>query len=243
MRVFFKTFFITFSVFSLLCCEQEETPKFVIVLVDETGSFGIYRDGNPTMFWNEIIPLAASVIDRLEGGDRFAVVGIDDHGFDSDDVRIPEQTIDPRALIAFQQKSRIKRGIRELQPRQHRRPYTDILGALYHTAYFLGRESGYRNVVIIFSDMIQTPRYPTPNEARELKFPPETEIYCFYVNASEMDEITGRVRPGIEEWRRLLDVWIPILRNAGVNVDERNFNQRGVDVNRELDRILGYVRR
>ena len=64
--------------------------RLVVVLLDETGSFVNY--------WQPCLDLAASVASRLKPGDAFAVIGIDDHGNDPEDARIPVTLVSPGAL-------------------------------------------------------------------------------------------------------------------------------------------------
>ena len=214
------------------CNGPEPQKKLVIVLVDETESFALYRQRGvvENMYWDEVLEsLLPKIVHSLEAGGAFAVIGIDEHGFDEEDVRIPFTALPDGFLEAKMAKDRIARQIGELQRRQQRHRSTDILGALYHAAYFAKRYPERQAIVFCFSDMRQEPGWPTQEEARELKFPEGTEAYFFYVNAS-----------GRTNWERIVEVWEPILAGAGLQLYTYNslsFFQSGESA-LWLDRIL-----
>ncbi len=232
---FFKILLASSVCFLMLLAVQEGysadkvKPRFVIVLVDETESFAIYKNGKvEAMFWQEIIPCVVKVVQNLQPGEKFCVIGIDDHGFDTDDIRIPIQTLDEGILKAIQQKKEIIRKVKALERRKEKHRITDILGALQHTAYLLKKQDSYRDVVVIFSDMIQEPNLPTVKQASGLKFPGDTKVYCLYVNAI-----------GQENWDKLINAWGLVFKSAGVNVSrDSNFYQRGEIDSNDFDRIL-----
>lgn len=230
MRFFSKKHKITLgvSIFFLLllltgCGEwEQEKPRFVIALVDETDSFKL----DNTMFWPEVLPWIATIVNRLQPGDKFCVIGIDGHGFDTDDVRIPIETLDESTLKAVIQKRGISERVMALTRRQERHRATDILGALYHATYFLEKEKGYRRTIIIFSDMIHYPWPPTTEDAADLWFPEDTEVYCFYVNAS-----------GRKNWENIINTWVSIFNSAGLQVTKDCFYQRD-EVKSQIDKIF-----
>ncbi|MEW6619231.1 MAG: hypothetical protein AB1422_07840 [bacterium] len=197
--------------------EQPEKPRFVIVLVDETDSFALHSSqGQITMFWPEVVPWVRRIVNQIQPGDKFCVIGIDEHGFDIDDVRIPLKTFNEATLQAIQEKTRISKAVQELTRRQEVYKGTDILGALYHTAHFLNREEGnYRNTIIIFSDMIQYPWPPRLQDADDLRFPIDTEVYCLYVNAS-----------GRKEFKNIVNTWVDIFSSAELKITDDHFYQR-----------------
>ncbi len=205
------------------CGGDEVAPRFVIVLMDETMSFRI----DTTQFWPEVRSHVEKIVGKLEPGEGFGIIGIDDHGFDTDDIRLEMTVLNQNLLLLNRQKRELIRKVRELNPRHANRPYTDILGALYQTANLLKGEENHRGVVAVFSDMIQTPRFPSVNEASALSFPKGTEIYCFYVNATK--EYHGTT--GQEWWDRITGAWIPIFEQAGLKYKDDNgtphFYQRG----------------
>lgn len=196
--------------------ESEKNPRFVMVLVDETESFALYKEGKiTTMFWPETLPWIAKIVTRLQPGERFCVIGIDEHGFDTDDVRI-DYILDEGFMRAAQEKIKIVQKVKELTRRKERHRSTDILGALYHAAYFLNKQDTHRGMIVIFSDMIQEPEIPTLKDAVDLNFPKGTEVYCFYVNAS-----------GRENWEKIVNIWLPIFKAVGLETTKDCFSQRG----------------
>jgi hypothetical protein len=208
----------------IIGCDGEKTkPRFVIVLMDETVSFRV----DTTQFWPEVCSLTVKIVRALEAGEGFCVIGIDDHGFDTDDMRIGMTVLNDNPLAIVQQKNELIRRVRGLAPRRANRPYTDILGSLHQAANLLKGEANHRGVIAVFSDMIQTPRFPTTNEAAALSFPKGTEIYCFYVNATK--EYHGTT--GQEWWDRITGAWIPIFEHAGLKYKDDDgtpqFYQRG----------------
>jgi hypothetical protein len=203
--------------------------RFVIVLADETDSFALYEHGEiTTMFWQEILPYIAKIANNLQPGEKFCVIGIDEHGFDTDDVRIPIITLDENPLKAVQQKKKIIKDIKNLSRRKEKHRSTDILGALYHAAHFLNKQKDntHEGLVIIFSDMIQEPKFPTLKDAEKLKFPPKINIYCYYVNA------TGR-----DKWEKIVNRWVTILKPTNLEITKDCFYQRG-EMQSQFNKVL-----
>lgn len=195
--------------------------KLFIVLLDETESFAIYKEKGviEEMYWGKVIPLINMIVSSMEPGDAFGLIGIDERGFDAEDVRVPFEVLDEGFLKAKMGKDRLRRVVTELRRRKEKHRSTDILGSLYHAAYFAQREPDRSVFIFCFSDMKQEPRWPTQEEARELKFLRRTEGYFFHVNAS-----------GRTNWNRLVQVWEPILSGAGLefHTDGRlDFYQKG----------------
>jgi len=230
-----KYILCVFLLLQLIGCEKisevigkTERLRFVIVLVDETGSFALSQNNEETHFWEEVIPWVGRIVDRLRPGEGFGLIGIDGHGFDTNDVRIGLETLDEGVLRAIGQKRVLKERVRELT-RRRGAPATDIVGALYHAAYFLDRlDQRYQGVIVIFSDMMQTP-WETLGGAENLSFPYGTKCYAFYVNA------TGRTA-----WDNLVSTWGPILERARVEIyrDDGNihFYQRG-----EMEKVFNSI--
>lgn len=231
---------VRMSIFAFVCVElvlsscvdipspPPKARRFVMVLLDETGSFKMKdpKTGEDKEFWPEILNLTKKIISGLQPGEGFGIIGIDDHGFDGDDVRLQMTLLDENALLAKQQKDKLKKEVQGLVRRGGKRPYTDILGALYHAAHFLDNEKNRRSQLIIFSDMIQTPKWPTQADAEKLHFPPKTSGFCFYVDAT-----------GKNKWDRILQVWVPLFQNAGVSISKDDFFQIG-NVQLGMQKIL-----
>jgi len=209
------------------CVAREIEQRFIIILLDETASFSLNSGNEKVMFWDEAIKKSMTLVSHLQAGDKIAVIGIDDHGFDVDDIRIEENTINYVFIKSKQDKKKLKEMISNLKPRQHKRPYTDILGALYHTAYLLKKQSEYKGYIFVFSDMLQTPSFPSKDETTELSFPPKTKCFFFYVATS-----------GKENWERIVQIWLNLLRESGLEIGENSFFQRGEDIDEILKEIL-----
>ncbi len=196
--------------------KRNETPHFIIVLLDETGSFTSNNAGVNTPLWPELIPWVNTIVDGLQPGEGFGVIGIDDHGFDAaDDIRISLEVLDENPLNAIKQKNKIKKMVKELKRREGAKA-TDILGALSQAASLSSSEK-YQYEIAIFSDMQQTAK--TSIESVK-KFAKDTKIYCFYVNAT-----------GTKDWDKLINYWTPIFKGLNLNVLRNNgklhFYQRG----------------
>jgi hypothetical protein len=202
------------------------------VLLDETDSFAQYeRPGViSARYWPEVIPFIERIVSDLAPGDEFAVIGIDDHGFDEDDVIIAFKKLDDAFLRAKLQKDTLRHALRKLAPRKERYKSTDILGTLRHAAHFAAMDSSRQTIVFCFSDMRQEPSMPTVSEAADLRFPPSSKGYFFYVDAA-----------GRNAWDRLIQAWEPILHHAGMEIgsgSQLSFFQR-----REVEVRLGEVLR
>ncbi|MCJ7634815.1 hypothetical protein MUP77_20800 [Candidatus Bathyarchaeota archaeon] len=220
-------------------CKTEDSQKplkqnLFIVLVDETESFALYKEGLiEQMYWPEVIPLINLIVYSLEPGDEFAVIGIDEQGFENEDVRIPFEVLDEGFLKAKIQKDKLAKVVRELQRRKDTHKSTDILGALYQAAHFASEETDRQTFVFCFSDMKQEPRWPTQEEAGKLTFPSGTECYFFFVDAS-----------GRNNWNTITNVWEPILSGAGLQIysnNTLNFFQKGESKLR-LEQVLNEIR-
>lgn len=211
------------------CINPEKSiPRFVIVLVDETDSVGFYKDGKlQYLYWPEFIPWVAKIAEKLSPSDAFCVIGIDDHGFDDDDIRIPITTLDENTLKAVIQKKSLVRNIKALTRRQEKYKATDITGALSQAAYLLQKDPSRKSEIVIFSDMIQEPLAPTPKSVKNLNFPNGTELNCFYVSAS-----------GRDKWETVVDTWVKVLQSTGLDVSIKNFHQRG-EMSLQFNNVFG----
>jgi len=192
---------------------QPSTSKCVVVLLDETGSFGLHSGSQPG-FWPEIIRIVQNIVSHLHPGDYFAVIGIDDHGFDFQDVRIPFTRLPQNILRASIAKRKLINSLRRLKPRSNI-PRTDIFGAIDHAAYLISHLRQTHNditqgLVIVFSDMIQTAPLPTAQHT----FPDGTTGIFLYVNAR-----------GVNQWQKLIDSWKKRLSPLNLNI--QGFYQRG----------------
>gem|GEM_PF-3722950 len=209
-------------------------PRFFLVLLDETESFAHYDDKGQIdyTYWPEVIPYIVKIVDRLEPEDAFGVIGIDECGFEEEDMIVPITILDERSLVAKFQKDSLKTAVKELTQRKQKHRSTHILGALYHAAHFASRDPDRRTIILCFSDMKEEPAWPTAQESADLRFPKGTEGYFFYVDAS-----------GRRNWDKTVYVWMPILAKAGLQIhtgNSLNFFQRG-ESNVKLDQVLGAI--
>jgi hypothetical protein len=186
----------------------QEKPRLVIALVDATASF---------QHWDDSLRSLEQVINGLRPRESFIPIAIDDQGFESDqDVLLELSTLNIEDFKAQLEKMELIEKVRHLKRPNPKQPRTDILGTLRHAAYFASRNPNRRSIVVVFSDMRQTPRLPTVKDARGLEFPADSSLYCFYVNAS-----------GWTDWESVLNTWLPIFEQAGLRTTRDDFFQKG----------------
>lgn len=209
------------SLFANPAQNVDKRPRFVIILLDETDSFGQNSEHGvaKSLYWNDALAMTRIIVKQLNPGDELIVLAIDERGFEEEDILVPMHQFDRAFLKSRIEKKKIIRKIMALQRRKDKYSQTDILGALYQAAYFTGKETDFKTVIFCFSDMRQEPRWPTATEAKDLSFPPNTTAYFFFVDAS-----------GKERWQRLVDVWKPIFKHARLEIQDGgslNFFQYG----------------
>jgi len=195
-----------------------ERPRFVAVLIDETESFA--KD------WDAMLRAVGLVANRLGPGGGMVVIGIDDEGFQPDDVRIDVRFLDPSPLKSRIDARRLAQEIGALKRRTPKRPLTDVLGAIRHAAYFVNRYPHVDPVIVAFSDMRQTPRMPTAADASGLSFPVGTTVNCYFVDAT-----------GWQDWRKTVQNWQELLTNAGASISAESFHQKA-ETTVELNRLF-----
>lgn len=199
----------------------------VVVLLDETASFVNY--------WPPAVELAATVAGRLKPGDAFAAIGIDDHGNDPEDARIPVTVVSPGALQSLGDRKALARKVKALERRPSKRPRTDILGAIQQASIFATSPAmqDYQPILLFFSDMQETPRLPGPADIKGWKFATRGEAYCFYVNVTDW---VDHVKKAGTTWDGMVGSWSAVLNAAGLDADPRkSFFQSGdskVEINR-----------
>jgi hypothetical protein len=194
-------------------------PRFIILFLDETGSRGAQ--------WEAMRDKAAVIASRLKNKEAIAVIGIDDHGFDEQDVRLPLSVLqaqnDLMVAVLNQQRQAIVDRVTKLKPRGHPQT-TDIVGAIKQALGMANMESKERRIVLaFFSDMQQTPKMPDAAAFRDIRFPAGTEAYCFYVAASKRYDFPATV-----------SLWQPLLNGAGAKISANDFHQQGT-VDRGVD--------
>jgi len=211
---------------ALLMTGCDERPRFVMALVDESASFEPY--------WQKSLDAIGKVVENLGPSDAFGLIGIDDKGFDPEDVRVPIQAIDPAALKTKRTTRAWAANLATVQRRTHKRNYTDILGAVRHAAFFLNSQPDRDPVLLIFSDMEQTPRMPAVADV-DFQLAGGARVYCFFVNTSGWADRAGV--SGGTGWDIVVGRWQSILSSAGASVTKGDFYQEG-NILVELPRLL-----
>ena len=224
--------------------KTDSQHHLVIVLLDETSSF--------QKFWDESVSLTATVANRLRPGDAFTVIGIDDHGKDNEDTRVPIRILNPGALNAIGERNQLVHTVRELRQRKmnpdREHDLTDITGALSQAAGFTNNLAvqDYYPIVLLFTDLEQTQfgkeplRLPKPEDVSGSKFKNGGEAHCFLVDLSGW---TKRTQSLLEKdsrgtaWNNLVDVWTAVFRQAGLEASASSFHQAG-DSRVEIERLF-----
>ncbi len=196
---------------NLLPLEDSDTvkqPWFILTLVDETESFRNY--------WNEMLGWVTTIVSRFQPQDGFGLIAVNDAGFQPENVRIPMTELSPGMLEAVIGKRKLIEAVKALERRKARRPLTDLMGSLRHAAHFLKAQAGHEPILVVFSDMKQTPRMPVPQDAAGLRFPEGTRAHFFYVDAT-----------GWTDWQRSIDTWYSVLSPTGLVFGASDFYQKG----------------
>ena len=195
--------------------------KCIIVFIDETGSV--------LSEWNTMREQVAKIASRLNSGDEFTVIAINDKGGEADSVRVPLTSLHVSSVLATAELRRkrevIVQQVRSLQP-QGKPRRTDIVGAIRQAmdmadkALAISRQldahTGMDIQLVFFSDMQQTPRMPKPAEMNGIHFPQGTKGFCYYVAA-----------PGKNGIQSTVAIWRPLLNAAGISITDNEFNQQG----------------
>jgi len=217
-------------------CGPSEAPtkRFFIVLIDETGSF--------TRFWDKSLGYAAAVVQRMKADDAFMMIGIDGRGGDPEDVRVPMQEMDPNPIKAMARRRQIaaqvhSTKVRAVNPKDPNANYSDILGAVGTAASAAMRHTEYRPVLLIFSDMVQTPKLPDDRETRQrgIVFPEGAEARVFFFNAAELAD--NRKIKVDEAKKVLLQSWLDAFSAAKVQITREDFVPEG-DAEKSFNQLL-----
>jgi len=211
--------------------QSTHESKLVIVLVDQTDSFGsnAERGVAQTLYWDEALKKVKTVVNALRAKDEFILLAINDRGFMDENILIKLQQFNRSALKARIETRTLGEEVLKLKREERRYSRTDITGSLRHAAHIAAREKMPKTVVICFSDMIQEPALPKLSEAADLRFPAKTKGYFYFVDAS-----------GFERWNQVLQAWVPLLQHAGMDIGDSetpNFFQYG-ETDRALVRML-----
>jgi hypothetical protein len=210
--------------------------RFIVLFLDETRSMAAQHSPKSQQAaiaaqagqWEEMKEKAALIASRLQDQDALTVIGIDDHGDDPDDVRVPLTILHaPGGSLNYPALNKARQALKEQIMALDRRgepPRTDIVGAIRQASEMANKESHARDVILaFFSDMQQTPKMPEDGTFKDIQFPQGTKAYCFYVDASK--------RYTFQDTARL---WQRSLTSAGVAISENDFHQQGT-VNVGLD--------
>lgn len=192
--------------------QTSRESKLVIVLIDQTDSFGTNAEKGTaqTLYWDEALKKIRMIVNALRARDEFVMLAINDRGFLDENILIKLQQFNRSALKARIETRRLGEEVLALKREERRYTRTDITGTLRQAAYIAAREKMARTVVICFSDMIQEPALPKIEEAADLHFPTNTRGYFFFVDAS-----------GYDRWTQVLQAWTPLLRRAGMEIGDR----------------------
>lgn len=201
--------------------QEPEPPRLIIILLDETDSFGQNTTSGvaETMYWDDALKHSQKLVKQLKPGDEIVVLAIDEQGFEEEDILVPYQQLEKTFLKARVQQKHLSKQILKLKRRKEQYRSTDILGALYQAAYFANQEPERETLIFCFSDMRQEPNWPTLADAKGLAFTSKTTGYFFFVDAD-----------GKTDWDKIIGIWRPIFQNAGLIINSNaslNFFQHG----------------
>jgi len=195
-------------------------PRLLLILLDETSSFVV------TGYWADSLEVARSAVFLLRPGDQVCVIGVDDHAFDYDDVRIPVTELPRGALASTQAKKVLIQKIAALKPRPTSSGWklpdgslkshpkgTDVLGAIHHAAHFASRADRVVSVIAC-SDFQDEPTTESSGQLQQAaSFPPQTRFVGMFV-----------VERGGREWDARVNRWIQKLRGLNIDCTDRDFH-------------------
>jgi len=197
----------------------------------------------------------AKAVVSMRPGDAILVLGLDDHAWDPDDVRVKLTVLPSGALRSAQAKASLVTAIRALQPRptssgslvngkpRNTPPGTDTIGIIDMAASLATRDAGNMPVhVTVFSDiedelvrstgasksLAAASRTHTPAQQVLTAFPPRTRFTACYVAFHSHDEVQKRI-----------DHWVGILRSMQVNCSDHDFYSTSDASNAPIGRVAG----
>ncbi|HLJ54224.1 MAG TPA: hypothetical protein VKT77_04240 [Chthonomonadaceae bacterium] len=176
-----------------------DAPKgrMLVIILDETASFCDQ--------WDQAVKTASAGVRELYPGDSCVVIGLDDHSWNSDDVRVAMTTLPLSTLPAAQAKANLAESIRKLRQRptssgftvngkpRGAPPGTDTAGALDYAAY-LARDAGNRAVTVaMFTDLENEP--PKVETARRdpNPLPRFTHLFVYQIRSRGGNDTTKRI--------------------------------------------------
>ena len=199
---------------------EPRTPVLLIILLDETESY--MKTGN----WTQSLRTALRAVDFLRPGDAVCVIGIDDHGFDQDDVLIPAMPIPRTTLKSVEAKRLLMDRIASMEPREESSgrklpeggykgfPFgTDTRGAVSQAAQISGYFDDHLIRILIFTDFRDEP--PVVPEGRgniDIQFTGDCRLKALYI-----DETGGA------DWFDRIERWVEVFNNLGVKCSAKDF--------------------
>jgi hypothetical protein len=113
--------------------------------------------------------------------------------------------------------------VRAVNPKDPYANYSDILGAVDTAASTAKRHKEYLPVLLIFSDMVQTPKLPDAQETKKrgIEFPVGAEAHVFFFNPAELAK--NRKISVDEAKKLLLQSWLDVFGAARVKITQENF--------------------
>jgi hypothetical protein len=207
------------------CSLQTHQKTLLIFLFDETDSF--VRAGH----WGPSIAMARGAIEQLRPGDAVGVVGIDHHGFDSDDLRLPVTVFAKSSMRAVIDRRAVTEKLAQLQPRKTSSGFalpngkvrgtprgTDTLGALEQAAQLATYYPGMRVRIMVFSDMCDEPgSSPSGYSGDKHPFSGECKIKVYFVKES-----------GGKQWKTLVAKWEAAFNELGATCTSTDFCAPGI---------------
>lgn len=197
--------------------EPDNGPIVLIAVLDETASFHNH--------WQESVDKAAQAVAKLWPGDAVLVLGLDNHAWDEDDVRIPLSVLPNGALRAVQAKARLVAEVRALTPRpsssgcllngrlRGKPPGTDTIGIVDMAGSLATQASGRTVHLAVFSDFEDEPVRNTGASNEAITFPPNTHFTALYVRPHGHHYVQKRI-----------DEWVGIMNRMHVSCSADNFH-------------------
>ena len=203
------------------CGGKSRQGALVLFVFDETSSF--VEDG----YWAESIRLARVTVDQLAPGDAVGIIGIDHHGFDTDDIRLPVTVLSRSTIRAVTDRMAVKASLSSLQPRKSSSGFrvpngntrgtptgTDTLGALDHAAQLAAYFPQRRVRVVLFSDMRNEPiTGPSGYSGVRRLFIGDCRAKAYFVDES-----------GGSEWKTRVTRWTTTLNKHGLACRSTDFH-------------------
>jgi hypothetical protein len=217
-------------------CGGKPKPHTLLLLVfDETTSF--VEAGH----WDASVQMARIAVDHLAPGDAVGAVGIDHHGFDTADIRLPVTMLSRATMQAVTDRKAVKAQLSALQPRETSSGYrlstgktrgtplgTDTLGALDQAAQMADYYPQMRVRVLLFSDLRNEPiTGPSGYSGVQHLFSGDCQAMSLFVDES-----------GGGEWKARIARWTKALNALGLSCHETQFHAPGMSSPSALGMVI-----